>query len=105
MFHPAIKLTVVTEHFLSDQVCDLIERGGGRGYTLVPVGGKGLHHEHAMSDHATVIEGFDQVKIEAIIGDRDKAEAIARQILDDYFQSNPGIMFLDTVEVCRSHRF
>lgn len=105
MFHPATKLTVITEHFLSKQVCEIIEDSGGKGYTIIPVGGKGLHHLHATSDKATLIEGFDNLRIEVVTSDRAKAERIAKRILEECFQNNPGIMFLDTVEVCRSQRF
>lgn len=105
MFHPAAKLTVVIEHFLSDAVCRIIEKGGAKGYTLVSVGGKGLHHLHSMSDKATVVEGFDNVKIEVVVSDRKKAEIIAERILNECLTDNPGIMFLDMVEVCRSDRF
>lgn len=105
MFHPAIKLTIITEHFLSKQVCQIIEACGGKGYTLIPVGGKGLHQFHATLDKATVIEGFDNLKIEVVTADRKKAEHIAERILDECFADNSGIMFLDSVEVCRSERF
>ncbi|MEM7682888.1 MAG: P-II family nitrogen regulator [Planctomycetota bacterium] len=105
MFHPAAKLTIITEHFLSAQVCAILEAGGAKGYTLVSVGGKGLHHLHSMSDQATVVEGFDNVKIEVVLADRATAERIAKRVLDECFADNPGIMFLDAVEVCRSERF
>ena len=105
MFHLAAKLTVITEHFLSPQVCAIIEDCGGKGYTLVSVGGKGLHHLHPMHDQATVIEGFDNVKIEVVVADRATAERIAKRVLEECFADNPGIMFLDEVEICRSERF
>lgn len=105
MFHPAAKLTIITEHFLSDAVCEIIEEGGGKGYTLIPVGGKGLQHLHSMQDKATVIEGFDNVKIEVIVADREKAERIATRVLAECLADHPGIMFLNMVEVCRSERF
>jgi hypothetical protein len=42
MFHPATKLVIITEHFLEKKICEVIEQGGGKGYTQVSVGGKGL---------------------------------------------------------------
>ncbi|MEL6795404.1 MAG: P-II family nitrogen regulator [Planctomycetota bacterium] len=105
MFHPAAKLTIITEHFLCAAVCRIIEEGGGTGYTLVSVGGKGSHHLHPMADKATVVEGFDNVKIEVVVTDREKAERIAERVLKECLADNPGIMFLDPVEVCRSERF
>lgn len=105
MFKPAAKLTIITEHFLSPSVCAIIEACGAKGYTLVSVGGKGLHHLHSMHDKATVIEGFDNVKIEVVTSTRALSEQIAQRVLDECFDDNPGIMFLDMVEVCRSERF
>lgn len=105
MFTPAARLTIITEHFLSDRICRIIKDGGGKGYTLVSVGGKGSHHLHTMQDKATVVEGFDNIKIEAITADRATAERIAQRVMDECLTDYPGIMFLDTVEVCRSDRF
>lgn len=105
MFHPATKLVVVTEHFLSKKVCDIIEECGGKGYTLVPTGGKGLHHLHPTLDQATVIEGFDNLKIEVVTLDQSKAEAIAERIVDECFAEYPGVMYLEDVRICRPDRF
>ena len=105
MFTPAAKLTVITEHFLSDKICRIAEACGAKGYTLVAVGGKGLHHRHPMPERATVVEGFDNVKIEVITGTRERAEQIAARVMKECFREYPGIMFLDTVEICRSERF
>ncbi|MFK7790194.1 MAG: hypothetical protein AB8C95_11975 [Phycisphaeraceae bacterium] len=105
MFNTATKLTVIAEHFLSKDICEIIEAGGGKGYTLIPVGGKGLHHLHPMLDQATVIEGFDNLKIELITSDRTKAEQIAERIMDECLRNQPGIMYLEKVEVSRSERF
>lgn len=105
MFTPAAKLTIITEHFLSDSVCAIVDDCGAKGYTLVSVGGKGLHHRHPMADKATVVEGFDNVMIEVITGTRERAEKIAARVLKECFADYPGIMYLDTVEICRSERF
>ena len=105
MFHPATKLVIVIEHFLSRRVCEIIEACGGRGYTLVPAGGKGLHHLHPTLDQATVIEGFDNLKIEVVTRDRAKADAIAERVLEECFADYPGVMYLEDVEICRPDRF
>lgn len=105
MFHNATKLTVVTERFVTGDVCRIMEECGARGYTLVPVGGKGTHGLHPMQSKATVAEGFDNVKVETIVGDRSVAEEIARRVMDECFQDKPGIMYRQAVEVCRSERF
>ncbi len=105
MFHPATKFSVIAEHFLVPRICQIIEECGGRGYTLVPVGGKGLHQIHPTLEKATLIEGFDNLKVEVVTKHRDKAERIAERVLHECFPDNPGIMFLETVEVCRADRF
>jgi len=105
MFHPATKLVIVTEHFLTERVCEIIESCNGKGYTLVPAGGKGLHHLHATSDKATVIEGFDNLKIEVVTHDRAVAESIAERLLSECFEEYPGVIYLEDVEVCRPERF
>ncbi len=105
MFHPATKLVIVTEHFICDKVCEIIESCNGKGYTLVPAGGKGLHHLHSTLDKATVIEGFDNLKIEVVTHDRAVAEAIAGRVLSECFENYSGVMYLEEVEVCRPERF
>jgi nitrogen regulatory protein PII len=105
MFRTAHKITVVTEHFISDDVCRVIEQCGGKGYTLVPVGGKGTHGLHQMQDRATVVEGFDNVMVEAVVSDREIVERIARRVRDECFTDKPGIMYVQPVEVLRLERF
>lgn len=105
MFQPAHSITLVTEHFIADHVCRVIDECGGKGYTLVPVGGKGTHGHHPMSDRATVVEGFDTVKIEVVVGDRAVVEEIARRVSDECFVDKPGIMYVQQVEVLRPERF
>jgi nitrogen regulatory protein PII len=105
MFYPAKKLVIVTEHFVTKKICDIIEACHAKGYTLVPAGGKGLHHLHATADRATVIEGFDNMKIEVVTHDRAVAVAIAEKILAECFEDFPGVMYLEDVEICRPERF
>jgi len=105
MFYPATKLVVVTEHFITEKVCEIIESCHGKGYTLVPAGGKGLHHLHATADRATVVEGFDNMKIEVVTHDRGVAVKIAETILSECFEDFPGVMYLEDVEICRPERF
>jgi len=105
MFHNATKLVIVTEHFMCKKVCDIIEDCGGKGYTLVPTGGKGLHHLHPTLDQATVIEGFDNLKIEVVMSNQEKAEQIAERVVSECFEEYPGVMYLEDVRICRPDRF
>jgi hypothetical protein len=72
---------------------------------MVQAGGKGLHHLHPTSDRATVVEGFDNLKIEVIIFSDAVAQKIAQRVLDECFENYSGIMYLEGVEVCRPERF
>jgi len=105
MFHPATKLVVITEHFITEKVCKVIDSCHSKGYTVVPAGGKGLHHLHPTLDRATVSEGFDNMKIEVITRKRETAEAIAEKVLNELFDDFPGVMYLEDVQVCRPERF
>mgnify|MGYP006446424291 CR=1 FL=1 len=105
MFHKGTKLVLIVEHFIVDEVCRIIESHHATGYTLVKAGGKGRHHFHSTSDRATVIEGFDNLKVEVITNNRKVAEDIANDVLDQCFQEYSGVMYLDEVEVCRPERF
>jgi nitrogen regulatory protein PII len=105
MFHPATKLVIITEHFLCEKVCAIIESAGCKGYTLVPAGGKGQHHTHPMVDKATVVEGFDNIKIEVVIHKTEQANQIADRVLKECFNDYPGIMYLEDVRICRPERF
>jgi nitrogen regulatory protein PII len=105
MFHPATKLIVITENFILKEVCAILEACGATGYTLVPAGGKGLHHFHATSNTASVVDDFANVKIEVVCRDRARAEQMAGRILKECFQDYPGIMYLEQVEVMRPEHF
>lgn len=105
MFHQAIKIIVVTEKFLEREVRTIIERHGGKGYTLVSAGGKGLHHFHSTETRASLVEDFSNIKVEAIVRERPTAEAIAQAVMDEVFDRYPGIIYLEDVEVWRQERF
>jgi len=105
MFHKAIKLVIVAEKLITEGICRLIESQGGRGYTLVPAGGRGLHHFHATESRATLVEDFTEIRIEAILRDRKSAETLAQRIMEEYLENYPGIIFLEEVEILRPERF
>ncbi len=105
MFHKATKLIIITENFKCRDVCRIIDAGGATGYTLVPAGGKGLHHFHATSSKASLVDDFANIKIEVVCRDRVRAEQIAERILKECFEEYPGIMYLESVEVMRPEHF
>lgn len=105
MFHQALKVIVVTERLVERDVCRVIEECGGKGYTLVSAGGKGLHHYHATESRASVIDDFANIKIEVIVRERATAEQIAERVVQEIFGTYPGIIYLENVEVWRQERF
>lgn len=105
MFHKAIKVIVVTEKLIEREIEKTIGELGGKGYTIVSVGGKGLHHFHATDSQASVVGEFSNVKIEVIVRERATAERIAETVIDRFFDRYPGIVYLEDVEVWREGRF
>lgn len=105
MFHKAIKVSVVTEKLILEKVCQLIEKCGATGYTIVPAGGKGRHHLHPTSSKATVVDDFSHVKIEIIVKDKQTAADLTDQLMKNYFENYAGITYVEEVDVIRPERF
>jgi nitrogen regulatory protein PII len=105
MFHEATKLIIVTEKFIIKEVCNIIDACGAKGYTLVPAGGKGIHHFHPTDASASLVDDFNNIKIEVVCMARQKADSIAQKVMESCFTDYPGIIYLENVEVLRSERF
>jgi len=105
MFHSAIKVVVVAEKFVEEDVRTIIESSGAKGYTLLTAGGKGLHGFHSTEAQASVVGDFSNIKVEAIVLDREKAERIASLLMEEVFKEYPGIVYLEDVQVWREERF
>ncbi len=103
--HTAEKLVVITEKFISKNVCDIIEACGATGYTVVAAGGKGSRDVRATTERASVIDDFSNVKIEVIVNDKAMAEEIMERVVNEYFDDYPGITYLEFVEVLRPAKF
>lgn len=104
MFSQATKVVLIVERLIQEQVIDLIEEGGAKGYTLVPGSGQGEHHRRRGS-RASVVSDFSIVRIEFIMASKDKAKAIAEKVAETYFEQYPGIVYISDVEVIRADRF
>lgn len=105
MFYDAIKLIIITEKLISRKVCEIIEQAGAKGYTMVPAGGRGLHHFHSTDARASIVDDFSELKIEVIVSQKERAESIAETIMDKLFRDYPGIIYLEDVKVIRKDRF
>ena len=103
--YEAKKVTIITEKMILKGVCDIIDKCGASGYTVVPAGGKGSRNIRSTSEHASVIDDFDNVIIETIVKDLDAADAILKQTSEKYFHKYPGIAYLEDVKILRPTKF
>ncbi len=103
--HKAIKVVVITEIIISEQVCHTIESCGATGYTVVAAGGKGDRNVRTISDRASVVEEFRNIKIECIVKTHDTAQLILESVAEKWFRNYSGIAYLEEVEILRSDKF
>jgi hypothetical protein len=101
---PAIKLTIVVERLLKTPVERLLAEAGVRGWSIFPGGGHGAHGDHP-ADGANVVREFTIIKFEAVLRDRATAEMLAETLTADYLAEQPGIVWLEPVEVLRATKF
>lgn len=101
---PAIKIVIVTERIIVDEVTTLIEQCGASGYTLSPAGGKGSRGIRS-SERQALNDVEANIKIEAVVTDRKIAEDIAKQVAEEYLSNYSGIIFLEDVKIIRPEKF
>lgn len=104
MTHQATKISIVTEKLIEAGVEKICLDAGATGYTVFEGSGKGSHGVRTR-DRPSVVGAFALVKIEVIVADRATADQIAEKIASTYFQSYPGIVYLETVEILRRDKF
>lgn len=104
MFSPATKVVLIVERLIQDDVVEIIETYGAKGYTIVPGSGKG-EHSRRRGRGAHIVDDFTIVRIEFIIGDDRLARSIAEKVAETYFEQYPGIVYIAQVEVIRAERF
>lgn len=102
--YQATKIVIITERTILDGVTRLIESGGGTGYTHVDAGGKGSRGKRS-ANRPGVSGVMSNVKIEAIVSDKAKAEAIITAVSETYFENYSGIAYVEPVEILRPHKF
>ncbi len=103
--HRAEKVVIITEKMISRGVREILDECGATGYTIVAAGGKGSRNVRSISDRASVIEDFANVKIEVIVNDKHMAETIMNRVADKYFENYPGITYVEDVEILRPAKF
>jgi nitrogen regulatory protein PII len=104
MTQPATKVVIVTEEVILKGIIKIIEEIGVRGYTVLSARGKGSHNVRS-GGQPSVTAAFTNVKIEAIVSDRARAEQIADAIAAKYFDNYAGIAYLSQIEVLRGEKF
>lgn len=105
MLHKAIKVIIVTEKLISDDICQLIEDCGATGFTLVAASGRGSRDKRSRTEHSSVMEDFANIKIEVIVHDKQLAEKITDAVVHEYFDNYSGITYLEEVEILRPQKF
>jgi nitrogen regulatory protein PII len=102
--YQATKIVIITERTILDAVTALIEAGGATGYTHVDAGGKGSRGKRS-ANRPGISGVMANVKIEAIVSDKAKAEAIITAVSEKYFKHYSGIAYVEPVEILRPHKF
>lgn len=93
-----IKLTIISESLLREEIIALIRRHGATGFTLSKVEGQG-----SRGVRASEWEGRN-LKFEVIVSSA-TADAILDKISEKYFEDFAVIAWLTEVEVLRGHKF
>ncbi|MEM7602241.1 MAG: transcriptional regulator [Verrucomicrobiota bacterium] len=95
---PLIKISIVTESLLKDEIIELIRKHGATGHTMTKVEGEGSSGRHA-SDW-----GGRNIKVETLVS-AETADAIMEDLSDEYFEDYSVIAWLDEVTVLRGDKF
>jgi nitrogen regulatory protein PII len=93
-----IKLTIISESLLREEIVTLVRRHGATGFTLSKVEGQG-----SRGVRASEWEGRN-LKFEVIVSSA-TADAILDEITEKYFEDFAVIAWLTEVEVLRGHKF
>ncbi len=95
---PLIKITIIIESLLKDEVIELIQKHGATGHTMTKVEGEGSSGRHA-SDW-----GGRNIKLETLVA-KESADAIIDDLSDEYFEDYSVIAWLAEVTVLRGDKF
>ena len=95
---PLIKITIIIESLLKDEVIELIQKHGATGHTMTKVEGEGSSGRHA-SDW-----GGRNIKLETLVA-KESADAIIDDLSDEYFEDYSVIAWLAEVTVLSGDKF
>lgn len=95
---PLIKVTIIIESLLKEEIIELIHKHGATGHTMTKVEGEGSSGRHA-SDW-----GGRNIKIETLVS-QEAADAIMNELSHEYFEDYSVIAWLVEVTVLRGDKF
>ena len=104
MKYQAYQINIIAEKVLEEDLIALLEEAGAKGYSIFEAGGNSSLHLHP-AQHASIIDALHLMKIEVIVKDQQKAEQIAEQITQEFFDTQPGIVSLSEVWIVRPQKF
>lgn len=104
MTHPAVKLTIIAERLLKPQIEALLHDAGLHGWSIFPGGGRGTHGVHR-TQAAQVVREFAIVKFEIVLRDRAQADRLAEALTTEIMAEQPGLVWIEPVEVLRISKF
>lgn len=104
MRHKATSISIMTEKVFEEDILEVLEQEGAKGYTVFEGGGNGSFHLH-QSQHLSLVDEFRIVKVEVIVLQPEMADRIATRLMEEYFTDQPGIVSLTEVEVFRAQKF
>jgi hypothetical protein len=104
MTHPAVKLTIIAERLLKSQIETLLSDEGLQGWSIFPGGGRGTHGVHR-AQAAQIVREFAIIKFEIVLRDREKAERLAEALTNQIMAEQPGLVWLEPVEIWRIAKF
>jgi hypothetical protein len=104
MKHKATLISVLTEKVFEQDILDVLEEEGAKGYSIFEGGGNGPLHQH-QSQHLSMVDEFRIVKIEVIVLKYELANTIATRLVEECFPEQPGIVSLSEVEIFRAQKF
>jgi PII-like signaling protein len=104
MKHNAKLISIMTEKVFEEDILEVLEQEGAKGYTIFEGGGNGSFHLHP-AQHLSLVDEFRIVKIEVIVLDIDIADRIATRLMEEYFTDQPGIVSLSDVQIFRTQKF
>ena len=100
----ATLISIMTEKVFEDDILEVLDQEGAKGYTIFEGGGNGPFHQH-QAQQLSMVDEFRIVKIEVIVLNEDIADRIATLLMTEFFTDHPGIVSLSEVQVFRTHKF